>query len=239
MDVISLIEFILFLNDRGITSNGLYNGNELIDLDDSDCVIEYDESSFIFSGNEYVPSIECPAIEITWYGACEYSNWLSEINNLTLCYIINNESVECDFDANGYRLPTEAEWEYACRGGANWIDDYRYSGCHEESDLIDYAWYDYNLSLQLHPIGLKLPNQLGIYDMSGNVYEFCWDWFSSSYYGISPLSNPLGPDTGSYHVSRGGDWNDNAPYCRSAARFSSHSYNTGGYLGFRIIRANP
>lgn len=232
-------EFIAFLNNRNVTPEGIYNGNELIDLNDNDCVIEYSDDSFIFTGNEFVQSIECPVLEITWFGACEYSNWLCEVNNLPLCYEINTGNVECDFNATGYRLPTEAEWEYAARGGINWTNEFRYSGCHNVSDLFDYAWYEYNLSLQVHPIGLKLPNQLGIHDMSGNVYEFCWDWFSSSYYEVSPTDNPLGPQTGSYHVSRGGDWNDSADFVRSAARFSSYPYLTGGYLGFRIIRANP
>lgn len=231
-------EFIEFLNNIGAEVNGSYNGNQLIDIENERCPIEHDGNNFNFVSNSYVSSADCPVIEITWVGACEYSNWLSDFENLTECYNISIGYVECDFEANGYRLPTEAEWEYACRGGINWIDDFRYSGCHELSDLTDYAWYNNNSS-DLHPTGEKLPNQLGLFDMSGNVYELCWDWFSSSYYSNSPSTNPTGPDTGSDRVSRGGDWNDGAAFVRSAARFSSYPHTSNGYLGFRIIRANP
>jgi len=229
-------EFIVFLNSRGVAPNGIYNGNELIELEDIKCAIEYNGNNFVFESNNYVSSADCPVIEITWFGACEYSNWFSEINNYAPCYSIDINSVECDFSAEGYRLPTEAEWEYACRGGINWINDFRYSGCHELADLADYAWFNSSAN-QLNPIGEKLPNQLGVYDMSGNAYEFCWDWFSSIYYSNSPIDNPTGPETGSYHVSRGGDWNDSAQFCRSTARYSSYPNNIAGYRGFRLVRS--
>jgi formylglycine-generating enzyme required for sulfatase activity len=230
-------EFLLFLNDADVDSNGLFNGNLMIDLDDNNCVIEYLDGNFSFIGNNYITSIECPVMGISWLGACEYSNWLSENNDLTPCYVISNNNAECDFSGNGYRLPTEAEWEYTSRGGEYWIDDFRYSGCHEWLDLSDFAWFNYNSASQLHSVGEKLPNQLGIYDMSGNAYELCWDWFSSSYYEVSASENPLGPESGTYHVSRGGDWNDDAQFCRSAARFSSYPYTSGGYLGFRLVKS--
>jgi len=230
-------EFIEFLNDAEVEPDGSYNGYDIIDMDDTNCAIVYSDDSFVFNSIGIISSSECPIINVSWYGACEYSNWLSETNNLTPSYTIDNDNVECAFEASGFRLATEAEWEYACRGGVSWTDDYRYSGCHEWIDFSDYGWFNYNSASQLHPVGEKLPNQLGIFDMSGNVYELCWDWFSSSYYEVSPSHNPTGPDSGSYHVSRGGDWNDDAQFCRSSARFSSYPYNTGGYLGFRLVKS--
>ena len=231
-------EFITFLNIKSIDSTGYYNENKIINLDASKCAVEYSNNHFIFSSNNVVPTIECPIIEITWFGACEYSNWLSEIYNLDQCYTIITDSVDCNFNANGYRLPTEAEWEYAARGGVNHTDDYRYSGCHETSDLTDYAWYSSNSTNQLQPVGEKLENQLGIFDMSGNAYEFCWDWFSSEYYNETPTDNPLGPETGDYRVSRGADWNDSAIFNRVTARYSSYPYTSNGYLGFRIAKSD-
>ena len=102
-----------------------------------------------------------------------------------------------------YRLPTEAEWEFAARGGNN-NSGFKYSG----SNTIDnVAWHYYNSDNSTHPVGTKAPNELGIFDMSGNVREWCSDWYSSSYYDISPQNNPQGPSTGSYRVTRGGSWN--------------------------------
>ncbi|MCF7920652.1 MAG: formylglycine-generating enzyme family protein [Candidatus Cloacimonetes bacterium] len=229
-------KFIRFLNLRQVAPEGIYNGNELIDLTDPHCAIAYDLDGFVFNSNSQVSSLECPVIAITWFGACEYANWLSEIYNIEPCYIIESGIVEWNLNADGYRLPSEAEWEYACRGGMNWIDEFRYSGCHEWIDLADYAWFSYNAAV-LHPGGEKLPNQLGIYDMSGNAYELCWDWFDPAYYGSSPEIDPTGPAAGAYHVSRGGDWNDDALFIRCSARYSSYPHTSNGFLGFRLVRS--
>ena len=211
-------EFIEFLNDFGVSSNGSYNGTELIDMDDSDCAIDYNDI-FYFGGSNYASSTDCPVIEITWYGAVVFCNWKSQQEDLTPCY--NLSDWICDFNANGYRLPTEAEWEYAARGGVNWTDDYRYSGCHNVSDLPNYAWISSNSNNQTHPVGTKLPNQLEIHDMSGNVWEWCNDWYDSSYYSSSPANNPTGPPTGTSLVLRGGSWHFNVVYyCRVADRYS-------------------
>jgi formylglycine-generating enzyme required for sulfatase activity len=176
-----------------------------------------------------------PVYYVSWYDAVTFCNLKSQQEGLTPCYNLTDWS--CDFSANGYRLPTEAEWEYAARGGINWTDDYRYSGCHEESELGDYAWYSSNSSIQTHEVGTKLPNQLGIYDMSGNVWEWCNDWYDANYYSNSPGNNPQGAAASSYRVLRGGSWFNFEGYCRAANRsnFNPGSSNFGPG-GFRILR---
>ena len=129
-----------------------------------------------------------------------------------------------------FRLPTEAEWEYAARGG-NKSNGYKYSG---GNTLGNVAWYGDNSGSGTHDVKTKSPNELGIYDMSGNVWEWCQDWYGKDYYSSSPQSNPQGPSSGSSRVRRGGSWFDNATYCRVAYRFSYTPTNTNYYLGFRL-----
>jgi len=221
-------------------TNAQGNSQELLDLDDSDCAIDWNGSSLVFGGSSYASSANCPCIEITWYGSIAYANYKSLQEGLDVFYDLSDWS--CNWSANGYRLPTEAEWEYAARGGINHTDDFRYSGCHNEGDLTDYAWYSANNSPNgTKEVGTKLANQLGLFDMSGNVYEWCWDWYDSNYYSSSPSSNPTGPGSGSYRVGRGGGWNRSAYSCRVAYRYSYSRYPTGSSdgIGFRILRKIP
>ena len=129
-----------------------------------------------------------------------------------------------------FRLPTEAEWEYAARGG-NKSKGYKYSG---SNTIDDVAWYSSNSSSKTHPVATKAPNELGIYDMSGNVLEWCSDWYSSSYYSSSSQYNPTGPASGSRRVYRGGSWGSSARLCRVSHR----DYNGPSYrfynLGLRL-----
>ena len=130
-----------------------------------------------------------------------------------------------------FRLPTEAEWEYAARGG-NKSKGYKYSG---GNDLGKVAWYKDNSSSKTHDVGTLAANELGIYDMSGNVWEWCSDLYSDSYDSSSPASNPQGPNTGSGRVDRGGGWGDFAKGCRVASRsyFGPNDLNIG--LGLRLV----
>ena len=127
-----------------------------------------------------------------------------------------------------FRLPTEAEWEFACRGGNN-SRGYKYSGSY---NIKNVAWYDQNSGSKTHPVATKLPNELGIYDMSGNVWEWCADWYGG--YSSSAQTNPKGPYDGSDRVCRGGGWGSLARLCRSSNRSYSYPTYRDGSLGLRL-----
>jgi formylglycine-generating enzyme required for sulfatase activity len=158
-----------------------------------------------------------PVSGVNWYDAVKYCNWLSEKEGLTPCYNVKGKLTECDFSADGYRLPTEAEWEYAARGGHK-SQGYEYAGSNSVDDV---GWYEGNSGGQTHPVGQKQPNELGLYDMSGNMWEWCWDWYGQDYYASSPASDPTGPSsgTGVYiadadRARRGGSYREKAVYLR-------------------------
>ena len=180
-----------------------------------------------------------PVINVTWWDAIDYCNWLSEKEKLPKAYDSNGNLLDKDGRVTtditkvlGYRLPTEAEWEYAARGG-NKSKGYKYSG----SDNVDeVAWYSSNSGSRTQEVGKKVPNELAIYDMSGNVWEWCSDWYDYAYYSKSPTTNPYNSTTGSNRVIRGGSCYDGASNTRVAARSSSTPTNTRYALGFRIAR---
>ena len=129
-----------------------------------------------------------------------------------------------------FRLPTEAEWEYAARGG-NKSCGYKYSG---SNDIGSVAWYDGNSGSKTHPVGQKQANELGIYDMSGNVLEWCQDWYDKEYYGKSPSTNPCNNTSASYRVYRGGYWFYYARLCRVSYRSDDYPDFASSYLGLRL-----
>ncbi len=219
-------EFLKFLNDINISDSGIFNGHKLIDVHSSS--IKFKDSFFTFTGSDK----NCAASHITWFGACEFCNWKSKQKGLETCYTINNNNVSCQWNANGYRLPTEAEWEYSALGGHK-SKGYKFIG----SDNIEkVAWYANNSNNKIHIIGQKTHNELGLYDMSGNVKEWCWDRYFRYYYSYSPKTNPKGPTSGTVRVIRGGSWNSdtNKVRCKSRDRYGPTS--TIGEIGFRIVR---
>jgi formylglycine-generating enzyme required for sulfatase activity len=132
-----------------------------------------------------------------------------------------------------YRLPTEAEWEYACRAGSTT----KWSFGDDESELWEYAWYYGNSEATTHPVGEKKPNNWGLYDMHGNVWEWCADWHGWKYYAESPRDDPQGPKSGSARVNRGGTWAYPAGSCYSAGRCGLWPEERNRYLGFRVARS--
>lgn len=168
-----------------------------------------------------------PVDSVTWIQAIDFCNKLSQIQGLTPAYVISGDIAKWDTTANGWRLPTEAEWEYLCRAG----ETYDYSG---SSDLNQDGWYNLNSGLHSYPPGLKVPNAFGLYDMHGNVWEWCWDFYGSNYYAQSPSINPVGPANGIRHTARGGSYADG----NSLARASNRYFPDDGILrtGIRIVR---
>ena len=178
---------------------------------------------------------DLPVEQVSWYDAVEYCNKLSRKEGLTPCYSGSGENIRCDFSANGYRLPTEAEWEYAARGGTK-SGSYTYSG----SNTVDgVGWYSGNSGNKTHAAGQKQPNELGLYDMSGNVWEWCWDWYDKGYYASSLPTDPKGPSGSSYRVFRGGSWVSSAQDLRAAFRGGYTPSGRGDGLGCRPLRTGP
>ena len=152
-----------------------------------------------------------PVEDVTW-GKCQ--GFITTLNQMT---------------GMNFRLPTEAEWEYAARGG-NKSKGYKYAG---SNAIDDVAWYNSNAYSQTHVVATKAPNELGIYDMSGNVYEWCQDWYRN--YSSEAQTDPTGPTSGTYRVHRGGNWTHDAGYCRVSRRWYSHYSGHSNDIGLRLV----
>ncbi len=153
-----------------------------------------------------------PAEQVRWSDAATYCNARSVAEGLEPCYDL--ETWECNFSAAGYRLPTEAEWEYACRAGTSTA----YSFGDDAAELGRFAWFRSNSGMRNHPVGKKPPNNWGLYDMHGNVWEWCNDFYAVDYYEQSPRENPRGPAEGHALAVRGGSWDSDEGMCRSSYR---------------------
>ena len=180
----------------------------------------------------YFNGDKLPVEQVSWYEAVEYCNKRSRLEGFSPCYRGYRDTVSCDWNANGYRLPTEAEWEFAARGG-KLSRNYLYAGSNEFDDV---GWAHSNSADKTYEVGVKRPNELGIHDMSGNVWEWCQDWYGGSYYNQSSRDNPGGPSSGSNRVNRGGSWSYNAASWSAAAAYRGGSFpdNRGDDLGFRL-----
>ncbi len=166
------------------------------------------------SNPSYFKGSRKPVEQVSWN---DCKSFISKLNSIT---------------GKNFRLPTEAEWEFASRGGIK-SQGYKYSG---SNNLNSVAWYADNSGNTTHDVGQKSPNELGIYDMSGNVWEWCQDWYAINYYSSSPQTNPMGPSSGSYRVGRGGCWSSNARNCRVSSRLNYIPDRRDDYLGLRLAQ---
>jgi formylglycine-generating enzyme len=180
-----------------------------------------------------------PVESVRWRDAKQYCNERSLLEGLKPCYNEKTMEWECDYSANGYRLPTEAEWEFACRAGADGPYDF---GAADK--LREYAWFVDNSNARTHPVGQKKPNAWGIYDMYGDVSEWCEDVYSPTYYAESSAVDPHGPPSPGKDVKRvmrGGSWKASANMCRASFRQGQRTGDTDAcfhtdFCGFRCVR---
>ena len=177
-----------------------------------------------------------PVIHVSWYEACEFCNWKSREEGLEPCYTIKNRVkpvVTWNTGANGYRLPTEMEWEYIAKTGQD-SAAHLYSG---GNSINTVAWYLDNAGERTHRVGTRQDNALGVYDLSGNVNEWCWNWFDELYYQQQPEDHPNGPENGEYKTVRGGAWRNSSKYCRVTSREGYLPAYQVNHIGFRLARS--
>jgi len=188
--------------------------------------------------NSYNKGPNLPVERVSWIDACRFCNALSQKERFQKVYEINGEEVIVHWDSNGYRLPTEAEWELAARAGSQW--QYGKSANGDDAKIDNIGWYADNSNNQTHPVGTKEPNAFGLYDMLGNVLEWCWDWYDADYYSTlgEVAVDPKGSnvrDAGK--ALRGGSYTNDKLKCTVYYRWS-HSPNVEGefFMGFRVVR---
>lgn len=225
---VTLAEFRRFVKETNYKTDAEKGGGSMVlrgKIFKPDTGANWKNPGFFQKDNE-------PVTCLSWYDAVEYCNYMSRKMGLTPCYTRKGNSVTFDIKANGYRLPTAAEWEYAARGGAK-TKGTKYAGSNSAAGV---AWYDRNSGKRTHPVGTKSPNELGLYDMTGNVAEWCYDWFDQYYYLQSPLKNPTGPKTGRCRAMRGGGWYTRARNSRPTQRFARLPGEASTFSGLRLVR---
>jgi formylglycine-generating enzyme required for sulfatase activity len=190
-------------------------------------VTQAEYQSVMGTNPSYFKWSNLPVEQVSWYDAAEFCNRLSQSEGLTPAYTINGTNVTCNWNANGYRLPTEAEWEYACRAGT--------TTPYSTGNNITTSQANFN-SGSTKSVGSFAPNPWGLYDMHGNVWEWCWDWYGN--YSSGAQNNPRGPVSGDNRVIRGGGWGIYGQYLRSAIRLDLSLSPSDGAdsVGFRLVR---
>ena len=209
-----------------VTLDSFYIGKYEVTQREFNEVMETNPGSFL--------GLDLPVEMVSWFDAVEYCNWRSLKEGLRPAYRGYGNNIVCDWTANGYRLPTEAEWEFAAKGGAAGVQSgYIYAGS-DRADLV--GWFNENSGNTTRRGGNKAPNVLGLYDMSGNVWEWCWDWYGGDYSNAA-RTNPRGSTSGSYRVIRGGAWCFSAGEMRSSRQMGSAPQDRYNYQGFRLVRS--
>lgn len=201
-------------------------------------VMQKDYKQLMGLNPSYFKGDNLPVENLSWFEAVLYCNARSKRDGFDTVYIyttVSVENLEIHLDRNGYHLPTEAQWEYAYRAGTT--TKYYWGDASDSATLSKYAWYGKNSNLKTHPLGTKIPNAYGLYDMSGSVWEWCNDWCDENYYSVSPVNDPAGPEGGSNRVIRGGSWYDDAVFCKSSWRPLDQPVVPCSSLGFRLAKS--
>lgn len=213
-----------FLRAHEVELNDYYIGKYEVTQKQYRLVMKDNPSYFLSDGQNR------PVETVSWYEAVEFCNRLSESEGLERCYLINGKDVSWNENANGYRLPTEAEWEYAAKGGHKRTDT-KYPGTDRVKNC---AWFAGNSISESKNVGEKDSNELGLCDMGGNVWEWCYDWYSI--YPKTKETNPKGANLSKYRVSRGGSWYSSPWNCSCTNRDCDIPEKQSSNLGFRVVR---
>ena len=248
---ITLSEFKEFISDTDYITTAKSDGWFCIYLKDDVIQKHETKEQFYWRKVGFEQDEHEPVVCVGWYDTIEYCNWKSKKEGLEECYLINKSkrdrsnlnpndkflwTIECNFDANGYRLPTEAEWEFAYKGGVQ-SKGFLYSGDNLPDKI---GWFINNSDYKTHPVGQKNPNELGLYDMTGNVMEWVWDWVGK--YSVQHLADPTGPKKGRYKIVKGSSWHDEV---KDGKDMPNHilinngqgPYKSSNVRGFRVVRS--